>query len=198
MLGDLENQLVQLIKESSFGRRLKTVDSLPDLPDKDVLKRWGVDAPAAYVVAMDGTLSEAVATPQFVVVLVARNARGHQSARHGDRSTVGLYEMLDAGIALLHGGQTADASWQASGYQFMQDAELRNHGLQVGLIAIKSECDPPQPDAAELMLGDFTEFHADYDLDPDASAEDRQRWADEDHTEPVPDMQSHINPQEGT
>src|SRR3990167_4090370 len=195
MLGDLENQLIALIKASPLGLRLKTVDSLPDTPDKDVIKRWGVDAPAAYVIAMDGSISQAVATPQFVVVMVARNARGHQAARHGDGKTVGLYEMLDAGIAELHGGQTDAASWQVSRYQFMQEAALREQGLHVALVQIQADVDPPQKDA--VNLGEFLEFHADIDIDPDATQEDRERWLNENHDAPAPDLNSHINPQEG-
>lgn len=196
MLGDLETQLIDLLKASPLGTRLKVVDSLPDTPDKDLLKRWGLDAPAAYVVAMDGTLSQAIATPQFVVVLVARNARGHQAARRGDGRTIGLYEMLDAGIAELHGGQTDDGSWQVTRYQFVQDEALREQGLQAVMVLLQADCDPPQKDA--VNFGDFTEFHADFDIEPFASAADRQRWADEDHAEPAPDLHSHINPQEGS
>lgn len=195
MLGDLENQLIALIKESPLGRRLKTVDSLPDTPDKDVLKRWGLDAPAAYVVAMDGSISQAIATPQFVVVLVARNARGHQAARHGDGKTIGLYEMLDAGIAELHGGQTDGASWQVTRYQFLQEDALREQGLHVALVQLQADVDPPQKD--QQNLGEFLEFHADYDIDPNATPEDRQRWLDENHDAPAPDLHSHINPREG-
>lgn len=196
MLGDLETQLIELLKASPLGSRLRMVDSLPDTPDKDLVKRWGLDAPAAYVVAGDGTLNQAIASPQFVVVLVARNARGHQAARRGDGKTIGLYEMLDAGIAELHGGETPDASWQVTRYQFLQDIDLRDQGLQAALLLIQADVDPPQKDS--MALGDFLEFHADYDLDPLASDADHRRWADEDHAEPAPDLHSHINPQEGT
>lgn len=195
MLGDLETQLVDLLKGSELGLRLKVVDSLPDTPDRDLVQRWGLDAPAAYVVAADGTLSQAIATPQFVVVLVARNARGHQAARRGDAKTVGLYQMLDAAIAELHGGQTDDASWQVTRYQFLHDSQFRDQGLQIALLQIQADTDPPQKDA--VNLGEFLEFHADFDIAPLATAEDRERWVNEDHAAPAPDLQSHINPQEG-
>lgn len=193
MLGGLENELITLIKDSPLGKRLKTVDSLPDTPDKDVITRWGLDAPAAYVVAMDGSITQAIATPQFVVVLVARNARGHKAERHGDGKAIGLYEMIDAGIAELHGGQTVSASWQVTRYQFQQEAELRNKGLCAALVLVQADVDPPQKEG--INLGDFLEFHADYDLEPRTPGE-RQRWLDENHDAPAPDMQSHINPQQ--
>lgn len=196
MLGQLEAHLIDLLKASPLGSRLRAVDSLPDTPDKDLVKRWGMDAPAAYVVAMDGTLSQALATPQFVVVLVARNARSHQAARHGDGKTIGLYEMLDAAIAELHGGVAGDASWEVTRYQFMQDDALRDQGLHVALVLIQADVDPPQKDA--VNLADFLEFHADFDIQPFATAADRHRWAAEDHAEPAPDLHSHINPQEGS
>ncbi|MCM2318063.1 MAG: DUF1834 family protein [Pseudomonas sp.] len=196
MLGELESQLVDLLKASPLGARLKVIDSLPDTPDKDLVKRWGVDAPAAYVVAMDGAVDGDVATPQFVLVLVARNARGHQAARHGDGKLIGLYAMLDAGIAELHGGATEDAVWAVSRYQFLQDVALREQGLQVAMVLLQADTEVPQK--AAVNLGDFTEFHADYDLQPWAEEADRQRWAGDDRTEPSPDLQSDLNPQEGT
>lgn len=196
MLGALENELVALIKESPLGRRLKVVDSLPDTPDKDVIKRWGVEAPAAYVVAMDGSISGDTTEPKFVVVFVARNASGAKAARHGSSKVVGLYEMLDAGVALLNGGSTDGASWRATAYQLLQDVELRNQGLHAAMVAVESLVDTPQPDDESLGLGDFLEFHADFDLAPHAPDE-HLRWLGENHDEPAPDMQSHINPQEG-
>lgn len=194
MLGDLENQLIDLVKASPLGSRLKTVGSLPSVPGKDVLKRWGADAPAAYVVAMDGSISQAVATPQFVVVFVARNARGHQAAHHGDGKTIGLYEMLDAGIAELHGGQTDSASWQVTRYQFEQSPELRDQGLFVALVALQADVDPPEKE--NINLGEFLEFSASFDIAPKTPSE-HQRWLDENYAAPAPDAQSTINPQEG-
>ncbi|WP_447588647.1 phage protein Gp37 [Aquipseudomonas campi] len=201
MLGEMESQLVQLIKDSPLGKRVRTVASLPDTPDKDVIKRWGVEAPAVYVVAMDGSLLDATATPQFVVVMVAQNARGTHSARHGDKKVIGLYEMLDAGIAVLNGGDTEDASWSVTRYELMKDVVLRDAGLQVGLVGTQALCSLPVRDdeayvGGELGLGDFVEFHADIDLDPPASPGDRTRWLNENHDAPGPDMQSTINPQE--
>lgn len=193
MLGDLESELIALIKDSPLGKRLKTVDSLPDTPDKDVITRWGLDAPAAYVVAMDGSITQAIATPQFVVVMVARNARGHQAARKGDGKAIGLYEMLEAGIAELHGGQTDSGSWQVTRYQFSQDAALRDKGLYVAMVLVQADVDPPQREA--VNLGEFLVFHADFDLEPHTQGE-RQRWLDENHDAPAPDLHSQINPQQ--
>lgn len=196
MLGELETQLIDLLKASPLGARLRVIDSLPDTLDKDLVKRWGVDAPAAYVVAMDGAINDSVATPQFVLVLVARNARGHQAARRGDGKLIGLYEMLDAGLAELQGGQTDDANWMVTRYQFLQDVDLREQGLQAALVLLQADTDLPQKEA--LNLGDFVEFHADYDIQPFASEADRERWAADDRAEPAPDLQSDLNPQEGT
>ena len=194
MLGLLENELVALIKDSALGRRMKKVDSLPDTPDKDVLKRWGAEAPAAYVVAMDGAIEGVTATPKFVVVFVARNARGASEARHGDGKVIGLYEMLDVGIGLLNAGTTENAAWQVTGYQLMQDTALRDQGLQVGLVSVQAPVDVPT--SSDVELGEFVEFHGDYDLEPHTPNE-HQRWLNENHNAPAPDMQSHINLQEG-
>lgn len=197
MLGALENELVALIKESPLGRRLRVVDALPDTPDKDVIKRWGLDAPAAYVVAMDGSITGDSTEPKFVVVLVAKNASGVKEARHGGGKVIGLYQMLDAAIAVLNNGRTENASWRTTAYQLLQDVDLREQGLHAAMVAVESVVDTPQPDDESLGLGEFLEFHADYDLAPHAPGE-HQRWLSEDHSAPAPDMQAHINPQEGT
>lgn len=195
MLGALENELVALIKGSQLGRRLRTVEPLPNIPDKDVLKRWGTEAPAAYVVAMDGAIEGDTSTPKFVVVFVARNARGATAARQGGKREIGLYEMLDAGIALLR-STNEGAGWQPTGYQMIQDAAVRDAGMEAGMVSVETAVDTPSLDPEDLGLGEFLEFHADYDLEP-LSPDEHERWANEDRDPPAPDVQSHINPQEG-
>lgn len=195
MLGNLENELVELIKASDLGKRLRTVAPLPDVPDKDVIKRWGAEAPAAYVVAMEGTIDGDTSTPRFVLVFVARNARGAVASRQGGKREVGLYDMLDAGIALVR-SSTEGASWQPTGYQLLQDPAVRDAGMEAGMVSVMATVDTPSLDPEGLNLGEFLEFHADYDLDP-VTPEAHGRWADEDHNDPAPDVQSHINPQEG-
>lgn len=196
MLGKLEDELVALIKASALGPKLRAVDGLPDATDRDAIKRWSVEAPAAYVVALDGNIDGDVVDLKFAVVLVARNSFGARAARHGVASVIGLYEMLGAAIALLNGATTESAAWQATGYQLLQDVELRNQGLHVALVSIGTQVDAPHPDDADTDLGEFLEFHADYDLQPH-TPDEHQRWLDENHEQPAPDMQAHINPQEG-
>lgn len=167
MLGDLENELIAELKASELGKRLKTIGSLPDVPDKDMITRWGLEAPAAYVASADGSLTDrgTVSAP-FVIVMVARNARGHKAARHGDGRVIGLYEMVDAGIALLNEAKTTSGVWYATGYEFMQLAELRDRGLSVALLALQTQC--VVPTQATTDLSDFDHLYANWKVVPDA------------------------------
>lgn len=185
MLGELENELVASLKGSELGKRLKTIGSVPDVPDKDLISRWGLEAPAAYVASGDGNLTERgdVSAP-FVIVLVARNARGHEAARHGDGRMVGLYEMVDASIALFNEARTASGTWYAAGYQFMQLTELRERGLHVALVAVQTRCAAPTPDTSNLA--DFDLIYADWKQVPTA----------EQPGKPLADAFIHLNPED--
>lgn len=166
MLGELENQLIAFIKDSELGKRLKAIDSLPDAPDKDVVKRWSLDAPAAYAVALDGIVNDKgqMVSP-FVVVLVARNARGHQAARQGDGKAIGLYEMVESSVALLHEIQGSGRTWYVSGYQFMQDEALRANNLHVALVAVQTSA--PVPPFSTVNLGEFDHLYANWSVAPE-------------------------------
>ncbi|MFL1552497.1 phage protein Gp37 [Pseudomonas sp. D47] len=184
MLGEIEIELINTIKNSELGKHLKVVASLPSMPDKDVLNRWGADAPAAYVVALDGSVTngEFLSIP-FVVVLVARNARGPDAARHGDKRVIGLYDMVKAGFALLHGATWSDGKWLASSYQFMQDVELRNAGLSVALISLRTSCDVPTPSTANLS--EFEHLYASWAVVP----------PDQQDGKPLAEAFIHLNPE---
>jgi phage gp37-like protein len=187
MLGDLENELIAILKDSELGKRLKTVGSLPDVPDKDLIGRWGLEAPAAYVASGDGTVTNAGrVSSSFAVVLVARNARGHEAVRHGDARTIGLYEMLEASLALLHEARSvaAGSTWYATGYQFMQMKELRDRGLHVALLALQTAAPVPVPDISALE--GFELLYANWKVVPDAEQDGK----------PLAEAFIHLNPQD--
>lgn len=164
MLGELENELLGEIRDSELGKRLKTVADFPDVPDKDALNRWGMDAPAAYVVSLDGQITDRGVTTPFAVVLVAKNARGHTSARQGDARVIGLYEMVDASLSLLHGSRSLGGVRYCSGYQFLQEVELRNKGLFAAVVTLQCTGDVPAPSAADLS--EFDHLYADWAVVP--------------------------------
>lgn len=167
MLGALENELLAALKGSELGKRLKAIGSLPDVPDKDLINRWGLEAPAAYVSCLDGTLTDrGEAITPFSIVLVSRNARGHEAARHGDGRTIGLYEMIDASIALFNESRTASGVWYVTAYQFLQLTELRERGLYVAVVAAQTRCPVPTPSTVDLA--DFEVIYADWKQVPDA------------------------------
>ena len=166
MLGELENQLIAFITDSELGQCLRAVDSLPDTPDKDVVMRWTLEAPAAYAVALDGIVDDRgqMVSP-FVVVLVARNSRGYQAARQGDGDTIGLYEMVESCVSLLHEIQGAGRTWYVSGYQFVQDEALREHELHAALVAVQTSCPVPPFNAANLA--EFDHLYANWSVVPE-------------------------------
>lgn len=185
MLGELENELIATLKASELGKRLKMIGSQPDVPDKDLIGRWSLEAPAAYVASGDGSLTERgdVNAP-FVVVLVARNARGHEAARHGDARLIGLYEMVDASIALFNEAATASGVWYVTGYQFLQLPDLRDRGLYVALVALQARCAAPTPDTSSLA--DFDHLYANWKQVADA----------EQVGKPLAEAFIHLNPED--
>jgi hypothetical protein len=166
MLGELELELIGAITDSPLGQRLKTIGSQPAVPDKDLVNRWSLEAPAAYVAAADGQFNQrGMVDAPFVVILVARNAHSQDAARRGDKKVIGLYQMVDTCIALLNERQTASGTWYASAYQFIQLPELRDRGLQVALVAISTQVPAPTPDIADLP--DFDLLYAEWRQVPD-------------------------------
>jgi phage gp37-like protein len=185
MLGELENELIAMLKTSELGKRLKMIGSQPDVPDKDLIARWGLEAPAAYVACGDGKLTDrgTVAT-SFVVVLVARNARGHEAARHGDGRTIGLYEMVDASIALFNEAPRVGGQWYVTDYQFLQLTDLRDRGLYVALVSLHTQGAVPTQSTTDLA--DFDHLYANWKVVLDAEQESK----------PLAEAFIYLNPEE--
>lgn len=185
MLGELELELIGAITNSGLGQRLKTIGSQPAVPDKDLVSRWSLEAPAAYVAAADGQINDrGRAVAPFVVVLVARNAHSQDTARRGDKQVIGLFQMVDACIGLLNEASTVSGTWYATGYQFLQLPELRDKGLQVALVGLQTQVPVPTPDITDLP--DFELLYAEW-----------RQVADEDQAgKPLASAYIQLNPEE--
>lgn len=189
MLMELETELLDLVRGSPVAAGLR-IKSLPDTDVKDLVNRWGADAPAVYVSPLAGAVIGSIVEPRFMLTLVVKNARGQESARYGDRKNPGLYPLNDQLMALIHNAPPGLANWKVNRYEFLNEQILRDNGLFCALIEVGAETDMPLPDEVS-GLPDFTEFHADFDLDPHASDARHQEWAKENYAGPeLPDLQS--------
>ncbi|WP_374342580.1 phage protein Gp37 [Azonexus sp.] len=196
MLAELETGLVALIKASALGSRLRQVDSLPDLEGDSLIGRFTTDAPAVYVALGSFPVRNRYVRPRFGIACVARNSRGHQAARHGDGVAIGLYEMLDAVMALMDGAVISYGADEAAGFEVtscdqVASEPLFQKGLYVGVLQIQAVVDMPMPPFLdESSLAVFQTFHADFDIEPHQPAAEHAKWLHEpaDYSSSAPEL----------
>ncbi|MDH4229964.1 MAG: DUF1834 family protein [Nitrospirota bacterium] len=151
MLPQLENDLVALIQASTLSPKLRAVGILPDMADDTLVKQFGVQAPAVYVSGGPFRLVGVSVSPRFIVAAVAKNARGHQAARHGDGVTIGMLEMADALVAIIHNTSTSLTTWRVLSGDPVQSDAFDKAGLFVHLLVVECSVAPdPALDPATL------------------------------------------------
>jgi hypothetical protein len=204
MLVELETGLVNLIASSALKQRLRQIDSLPDLDGDSLVGRFANDAPAVYVAMGSFEIRGGYARPKYGVACVAKNSRSHKAARHGDGVAIGLQEMLEAVMVLLHGA-TVSAGVESAAFEVVAcnqvaSEALYQKGLYAGVVQIQAVAEvrlPPFLD--EAALAKFKTFHADYDIDPHQSPAEHDKWLQEpaDHSTSAPELSDTLNlPQE--
>ena len=195
MLVELETGLVALVKNSLLGRRLRQVDSLPDLDAESLVNRFTTDAPAVYIAMGSFPVRNRQARPKFGVACVARNSRSQHAARHGDGIQIGLSEMLEAVMTLIDGatvsfddGQSA-VSFEVVHCDMVNSEELYKKGVYVGVVQLQTTADVALPALLD-DLAEFKTFHADFDIDPHQSAAEHSKWLQEpsDHSSSAPEL----------
>lgn len=191
MITEAENAFIALVKDAPVGDKLRLVESLPDLEGENLVKRFGADAPAVYVVAASFPVKDRAARLRFGLVCVARNSRGHAAARQGDGKLIGLYEIMETVAGLIDGAIIAGGSWRVTSGDFVVDEKLYQAGVYAGVVQAEmdGECTLPNPlDTAALAL--FKTFRASYDIDPHESAAEHVKWAGDppDHTTSAPEV----------
>ncbi|HJW80829.1 MAG TPA: phage protein Gp37 [Acidiferrobacterales bacterium] len=160
MLAELENELLAAVRDSALGPRLKKIDILPRITP-DVIKSLATEAPAVYVAINSLLVDDHRVQNTIDVLCLARNARGHVEARHGDGQTIGLYQIVDAMLALTGPGSThgfktksaridADPVWEAAGLN------------AAGMVIEVHETVPAEVDVNSLAP--FLTFHAEHSL----------------------------------
>lgn len=195
MLVELETGLVALIKESPLARRLRKIDSLPDLDGDSLIGRFTSDAPAIYVAMGSFPIKGGYARPKYGVACVAKNSRGHHAARHGDGTVIGLQEMLDAAMTLLNGAAVQVGEnrvvFEVTGCDQLASEALYQKGIYAGVVQVQTAAEvilPPFLD--ESSLADFETFNADYDIEPHQDATEHDKWLQEppSYSTSAPDM----------
>lgn len=180
MLAEAEDALIALIKDAPIGKKLSKVDSLPDLEGENLIKRFGADAPAVYVVMGSFPVNDSAAALKAGLACVAKNSRGQAEARKGDGKAIGLYQIIEAVASVADGASVGSASWSVTGVDFMADEKLYANGLFVGVIRIQTTNAVALPPAiAEGDLADFKTMHADYDIPPHVDAAEHAKWLKE-------------------
>jgi hypothetical protein len=203
MLRECEDGLIKAIREAPIGRYLSTVASLPDIDGDALVRRFGAEAPAAYVAPGRITIdAERRMDIQFGVGCVVRSARGQAAARKGDGKAIGLYQLIEGVLAALHTRLAGDLLWEAAGVDLLSDATLADNGLHVAVVHVRAAgVDVPPGGVDESTLADFEIFHADYDVPPHDSRAEHEKWLAEppDHETSAPDVSDTIQlPQEAS
>lgn len=190
MLADAENALVDRIKQSAIGTKLRLVETLPDLEGDNLVKRFVNDAPACYVAPSPMfNIEDGVMQVSFGIACVARNAAGQAATRKGDGKIAGLYELAEYVAALLNGFKAGEIPLYATSIALMSEAVIFNAGLQVaivrleGTVLLNSAID-------EDGLADFLTMNSQYDIEPFAGSEEHSKWIGEppDHSTSAPEI----------
>lgn len=205
MLTEIELGLVQLIKTSPLGDRLRMVGTLPDLEGDSLVTRFNNDAPAVYVALGSFPVRNSEAQPKYGIACVAKNSRGHQAARHGDGIAIGLHEMLEAVMviadnAVIEFGEGESASavgFSVVSCDLVASEKLYEKGIYAGVVQIESTADV-RLEADLGRLADFKTFQADYDILPPEAAAEHAKWLKEppDHSTSAPDLSDTLKLQE--
>jgi hypothetical protein len=184
MLTKLETGLVELFKNSALAKRLRMIESLPDLDADSLVNRFYSDAPAIFIALGSFPVKDRTARPKFGLACVARNSRSHQAVRHGDGVQIGLLDMIDLTMAFadsatvtFNNGQDR-VSFEVTGCDMISSEPLFQKGVYAAIVHIQT--------TGEVMitadlddLSEFKTFHADYDIDAQQSADERNNWIKE-------------------
>ena len=194
MFAEMEIGLVAVIEASPLAQKLVCVETLPELDGDNLVKQFAARSPAVYVVAgVHAPVSDGAIRVPFGLACVARNARGHESARRGDGKTIGMYQILSAVLGLLDNGRAGSYVWRVTGADLMTDDKLSAAGLTCAVVRVETLAALPNgiDDAALAALSEFTTLRADYDIAPHDSAAEHAKWAGDvpDYAISKPDLQ---------
>lgn len=190
MLTEAENALIERVKTSAIGSRLRQVGSLPDLEGESLVKHFATDAPAVYVAPSDRfPVDSGQLDVVFGVACVVRNAAGQAATRKGDGMAVGLYELAEFIAAQLNGYKAGDIPLYVTSIGFMDDDKVFKAGLQVAVIRLEGSV-MLGPAVDETALADFLRMNSQIDIEPHEDSEEHDKWSEEppNHSTSKPDL----------
>lgn len=198
MLANAENALIAALKAHRDVKRLvRTVASLPREMGQKLLQTYVADAPALYLINGRFTVSDNLATLRFTVAGVVRNSAGIDQARKGDGVDIGCDHLLILIIRALNDHRIGGCSWQVVSGEMADDELFDTHGLAAVEVALESTPIALPFDFGEEQLAEldnFTQFHADLDIAPQASEAVHAQWTQTppDYSAGKPDLQLDI------
>ncbi|GAB2182674.1 hypothetical protein DLREEDagrD3_28970 [Denitratisoma sp. agr-D3] len=197
MLPEIENGLVDCLKDAPIKSFVRAIAVLPDLESDTLVTRMGVDAPAIYVsLSKSFKITDAGIVLSAGIACIAKNSRSPLSARHGEAGRIGLLEMLDQVINLMDCAQAGGAIWSPVSATEMADAKLEKAGLYAAVVNIETTAPVPLAGVDMGALPDFLRIRTDYDVGPRFDAAEHDKWAGDpsDHTTSAPALtdQQHL------
>lgn len=190
-----EDLLIAALKaRPGLHRTLKTVGSLPKVPDADLLKQYVADAPAIYLAEPTLSVESEAATLRFKLCILVRHAGGPMKARKGDAIDVGVDVLFVLAARALHGKRIGDTTWNMTRGAMVDEPLFARSGLaamEVDLVStpvlLPYEWDE---DTADVALDELRHVHLDFDLVP--HSETTAAWLQNppDYTADRPDMQA--------
>lgn len=186
MLGASENALLAALNNHRALKRIvRTVGTLPQLPLKELLAQYQLDAPAIYVIPGRFVVKDSQAYMRFTLATVVRNVAGQEQARKGDGVDVGCDHLMIAAIRAINGKRLGDCTWSLVSGEMADDEIFDTAGIAAIELQFEgSPIDLPEDfDEAELTavgnapgVDDFTHLHADFDIAPQAGESEHGKW----------------------
>lgn len=180
MLARQENALIAALAEHrDIKPRVRTVGSLPQVPDDELLSKYSLEAPALYVVPGAFKVSDGVLYPSFTVAAVASNVAGQAQGRKGDGIDLGVDQLMVLAMRAIHDHRIADCTWQCTRGELVDDALFFASGLTAMEVVFEGTGIQMPADWSANELADFLHFHAEIDVPPHESGTEHQKWLQE-------------------
>lgn len=198
MLQEIELGLIDHIKNSVLGKKLRQVAALPDLDGASLVKAFATDAPGVYVATDTQQVENTELILKYSVAAVVRNSRNSIAPRHGDTKALGLFQLVEALLPLLYAAKMGDeAVLYPTRVNWVKDKVLYDNGLEVAEISLEARVTMPNG-LVEGDLDDFLTFNGQYDIEPLVSTAEHEKWAQEppNHTTTAPELTDTLNVQE--
>lgn len=159
MLAEIENALVDLVKNDALKDKLRCVDVLP-FQSAQQLMRYPFVTPGVYVVYNNTSLQQVGATNKFSYLCLSQNARGSKEGMQGDGKTIGAYQIADRIASIIANG----SDYIATQIRPLRDSLFDSQNISG--VAVDVECTHSLDDPVDIAdLNAFLTFTADHVAD---------------------------------